>query len=325
MNGGPRYWNEDTQRWEDGTGGTAPVTPPPPPRPQFLPPVPDGRQDSGTPTQGEQAGAGYDTWSNPELPNGGVWPPADPTAPVTRGPGRRLVWSVLGGAVAVGVAVALVLTQVVGDDGEDGGSGDDRAASVSASPSGGVPSGATETGTGSAGPADGASASPSDQVSGLPAGYELHTDAEGFTIALPLGWTRESVASQYGMDVVNYRSADGYRRLQVYEVAEASPEESFDLFLSDGTPKADGFEQVALEPFDDGGVTGMRLEYRADAFRGEPEVGSWHVQDVRFTAPSDGKVYAIAAYGPAGDGVDPELGLVLTAVAHFCPPDTICD
>ncbi|MEV6960010.1 hypothetical protein AB0M97_12570 [Streptomyces sp. NPDC051207] len=329
MNGGARYWNEDTQRWEDGTGGATPVTPPPPPRPEFLPPLPDG-QPGEAPAPDAGAGGAPDTgtgpggWSGPEPPGSGTWPPADPAPPVTRGPDRRLVWGVLGGAAAAGVALALVLTLVVGDDGGDSTRDGTSAASVSASPTGGAASG-TDTAAPTGGrPTDG-SASPSGTAPELPADYELHTDTEGFTIARPLGWTREAAASQHGMDVVNYRSADGHHRLQVYEVAESSPEESFELFLSDETPKAKGFDKVALEPLEEGDVTGMRLEYRADSFRSEPDVGSWHVQDVRFRSPADGKLYAIAAYGPPTDGTDPELDLVLTALAHFCPPGTTCD
>ncbi|MDG9720929.1 hypothetical protein [Streptomyces sp. DH24] len=335
MNGGPRYWNEDTQRWEDGTGTAAPVTPPPPPRPEFLPPAPAEQGGAtppdalpgGTPAADARAGvAGPGGWS--EVPDGGAWPPAGGTAPAppgSRGPGRRLVWGVLGGAAAAGVAVALALTFAVGDDGGDGGPGDGKAASATASRTGGTPSGTGGAGPTGGEPTDDASAAPSGPASELPADYELHTDAEGFTIARPQGWTREATASQHGMDVVTYRSADRYRRLQVYEVAESSPEESFELFLSDRTPKAKGFEQVALERLDERGVSGVRLEYRADSFRGEPDVGSWHVQDVRFRSPGDGKLYAIAAYGPPTDGVDPELDLVLTALTHFCPPATTCE
>ncbi|MDN3270996.1 hypothetical protein [Streptomyces sp. MA15] len=107
-------------------------------------------------------------------------------------------------------------------------------------------------------------------------------------------------SSSYGSsgdDDVSHRGPDGLRRLQVYEAEERSPEESFDLYLSDRTPKADGFEKVALAPLETEGVSGLRLEYRADSLRGGPDVGSWHVQDARFRSPADGKVYAIAAYG----------------------------
>ncbi|MGA5416881.1 hypothetical protein [Streptomyces pseudogriseolus] len=312
MTGGQRYWNEDTQRWEDGDGATtAPVTPPPPPPPSFEPtvpaPAPGGVSDPDTPPVGG--------WSTPEPPV----PRARPYAGR-----RRLVWGVLGGAAAAGAAVALVLTLVVRDDDEGG--TDDRAGGTTttqASPStAGEPEPVpTEDSSDHVEPS---SESSGPEPSPLPEGYELHRDAEGFTIARPTGWERESVPSQHGFDVVNYRSPDGFRRLQVYEIAESSPEESFKLFLADGTPKADGFQQVELVRLDAEGVDGMRLEYVADSLRGEPEVGSWHVQDIRFRSPADGKVYAVAAYGAPTDGIDPELDLALTAVTHFCPPSATC-
>ncbi|MFC9113211.1 hypothetical protein ACFTWN_07710 [Streptomyces sp. NPDC057092] len=318
MTGGQRYWNEDTQRWEDGT--TAPATPPPPPRPEFLPPAPDvgpgGVPDPDAPT-GVLPPLPAENWSLPEPPR----PAARPFA------GRRLVWGVLGGAAAAGVAVALILTSVLGDDGTDGRPGDragGAAGTQAPPPADEEAPGPTDVGTSGVEPSSDPSSSPSGGTPELPEGYELHEDPEGFTIARPTGWERESVTSQHGMDVVNYRAPDGFRRLQVYEIAEPSPEESFEVFLSDGTPKAEGFEKVALLPVETGETSGMRLEYRAHSLRGEPEVGSWHIQDVRFRAPGDGKVYAIAAYGAATDGIDPELDLVLTALAHFCPPSTTC-
>ncbi|MEV5431471.1 hypothetical protein [Streptomyces sp. NPDC052701] len=324
MSGGPRYWNEETQRWEDGTGGTAPATPPPPPRPGSPPPVPQGRGG------GQPDGA---AWSAPEVPYDDSWTVADraaPGPPAARGHSRRLVWSVLGGAVAAGVAAALVLTLLVGDgDGADGPGGgrDDGAVPASTSPTAG-PSSPGTPGTGPTTddpgtPSADDPATPSDPAAGLPAGYELHEDAEGFTLARPPGWTRRAVPSQYGMDVVHYRSADGERRLQVFEVEEASPEASFDLFLSDATPKAAGFRKLSLRQLDDGGVTGARLEYLAASIKGEPDVGTWHVVDDRFRA-ADGRVYAIAAYGPDADGREDERELLDTARRHFCPPHTTC-
>ncbi|GGT31543.1 hypothetical protein ABT368_02570 [Streptomyces althioticus] len=315
MTGGQRYWNEDAQRWEDaggagsgsGAGSGASVTPPPPPPPSFQPVVPTSAPGGVT---------------DPDAPAGGGWSVPEPPKPGASGAGRRrMVWGVLGGAAAVGVAVALVLSLVVGDDGGGGGA-DDRAggpgtsAPQESSPTPEGESEAVPTKTSTTG-------SPSADPSALPEGYELHQDAEGFTIARPTGWERETVPSQHGFDVVNYRSPDGFRRLQVYEIAESSPEESFELYLSEDTPKPDGFQQVEMVPLD-AGVEGVRLEYLADSLRGEPEVGSWHVQDVRFRSPEDGKVYAVAAYGAPTDGVDPELELVLVAVEHFCPPSATC-
>ncbi|MPY63973.1 hypothetical protein FNH08_44480, partial [Streptomyces spongiae] len=47
MSGGQRYWNEETQRWEDGTQETAHATPPPPGRPDHEPTVVDAPGDEG--------------------------------------------------------------------------------------------------------------------------------------------------------------------------------------------------------------------------------------------------------------------------------------
>ncbi|NEY35555.1 hypothetical protein GTU99_25850 [Streptomyces sp. PRKS01-65] len=232
------------------------------------------------------------------------------------------MWSVLAGAAVAGVCAALALTVVAGGDGDGGGGRTDgRTAPTGTAPaSTGEPS---EQATETPGPSLGETADPSGTPPELPAGYETYSDPEGFTLARPAGWTREAVASQYGIDVVTYRSSDGERRLQIFEVAEASPDESFELFLSEDTPKAEGFEQLSLENLDDGDFTGTRLEYLAASLKGGPGIGTWHVVDLRFQA-ADGKVYAIAAYGPDADGRDDERELVDTAAGHFCPPYTEC-
>ncbi|MER7056106.1 hypothetical protein [Streptomyces sp. NPDC000351] len=343
MSGGrQRYWNETTQRWEDTEGGTAPVTPPPPPRPGAAPETPrvshheNADHPPGASLPGPPPAPG--TWSAPELPHTGSRPRQHPQAPPPTGtggrPSRRLLWSVLGGAAAAGVAGALVLTLVVpGDDGTDD-RGDHAAVSASASPTpepsapepstlrtdeAGTPaSGMPRSPSGTAPDGSGAAGGPE-----LPDGYELHSDAEGFTIARPVGWVREEVPSKYGIDVVNYRSSDGALRLQVYQVEEASPDASFELFLSDDTARADGFRQISLETLDDGDFTGSRLEYLADSIKGEPGIGTWHVVDERFLA-ADGEVYAIAAYGAEADGREDERTMLRTALDHFCPPYTTC-
>ncbi|WP_328358438.1 hypothetical protein OG800_20690 [Streptomyces sp. NBC_00445] len=278
---------------------------------------------------GAGAGAGPGVASPDEWPGavtGTSWPAVDPqSAPPAPAGGmsRRLVWSVVVGAAVVGVAVSLVLTLVVGGGDE----GDEPSAATSpsaeAEAGGSQPSDPSDPSDPFASSPEPSfteeTASPSASVPVLPVGYELYEDEEGFRIARPAGWTRSSVDSQYGMAVVNYRSPDGERRLQVYQVAEGSPEESFELFLSDETPKAPGFEQLDLQTLDDGEFTGTRLEYRADSLKGEPDVGPWHVYDERFVA-EDGNIYAIAAYGLDADGPEDELQLLTTAVEAFCPP-----
>lgn len=341
MSGGARYWNEETQRWEDGDGSrvpASPATPPPPARPEFTPaapdapPTPDAPPVPPTGPAGWPGAGGGSAWHGPgaggaggaggaapEWASGGTgaaWPPAEqPAVPAPAGGvSRRLVWSVLIGAAVVGVAASLVLTLVVGGGDED----DKPPAAANSSPAV----------TASESPESDPYASPEPSLTAetaspsapeLPAGYELYEDDEQFRIARPVGWSRTAVDSQYGMKIVNYRSADGERRLQVYQVAEASPEESFELYLSDDTPKPDGFEELDLQTVADGEFTGARLEYLADSLKGEPDVGPWHVYDERFVA-QDGFIYAIAAYGPDSDGREDELELLTTALAGFCAP-----
>ncbi|MFD3620225.1 hypothetical protein ACFWWT_34295 [Streptomyces sp. NPDC058676] len=393
--GGTRYWNEETQRWEEDDGTRAdlpsPTTPPPPARPGFAPAWPTGTstgaavaetgggpaaqaaEAAGGPaapaepvpaSDGSASPAGSPVWPSPpadwpepaaqepaaqeaagpehgawpptqaaggvppaaqDLGASGAWPPAqwpsgswppvDQTAAPApaRGMSRRLVWSVLIGAAAVGVAVSLVLTLVVrgGDDEPEVAGGGSPSPSSTAEVSQQNDPSPTPTEE---------SASPTVSAPELPAGYEEYEDAEGFRIAIPEGWARTTVDSQFGIAVVNYRSADSERRLQVYQVSEESPDASFDLYLSEDTPKPAGFEQLTRQNLDDdSGYTGTRLEYLADTIKGEPDVGTWHVYDERFVAP-DGNIYAIAAYGPDADGRDDELELLTTALDWFCPP-----
>ncbi|MER7491304.1 hypothetical protein ABT033_01395 [Streptomyces pharetrae] len=299
MSGGDRYWNEETQRWEDGTQGEAHVTPPPPARPDHEP---------------RSAGVA-DT--SPAVP----WPdPVRPSAPIVPGSRQRpRVWaSVVAAAALIGVTVALVVVQV--NDGDEPGRRTGPRADGTVSP---TPSPETYP---SESPQEETTAlsSPSASSRELPAGYESFVDPQGFRIAMPVGWTREAVPSEYGIDVVNYRSPTGERRLQVFEVAEATAQESFELLLSPQTPKAPGFEQLAMYDLTGVDVTGASLEYLVDAIRGEPDVGAWHVVDARFEA-SDGDRYAIIAYGRDDDGRDDEFELASTGVEWFCPPEWTCD
>lgn len=339
MGGAPRYWNEEAQRWEEGgageRGGTEDAAVPAAPPPPAVPPPP-AAPPSGTPTltslQWSGGGTSPAAWTSPELPHTLGEEPVPPghPAPARYGLDRRRLWAVTGGAAVVGVVVGLVLIQTLGGGEGAHGQGDGRAPSAGVSQSAG-----SGPGPGTSGPeeppapsrppssTDRSGPSAPDPDGTVPAGYDRYADSEGFTIVRPAGWVRSSVSSQYGMDVVNYRSPDGGRRLQVFEVAEPSPDASYELFLSDATPKAPGFEQLSLETLDDGDFTGSRLEYLADSFREEPDIGTWHVVDLRFQA-ADGKLYALAAYGADSDGHEDERELIRIALEHFCPPDTTC-
>ena len=328
MNGGQRYWNEETQRWEDGTRETAHATPPPPGRPDHEPAVaaPHG-DDEGVlpPAASESPGTPPPPTPPPPppssapWPSGPAWPPADqPSEPVGGRFDRRRVWAaVVAGAAVVGVTVGLVLTQTTGG-GDDGGR--ERKAGETVTPT--DPAG-TYTSESPTGDVSQETPSPSLTAAQLPTGYESFDDPEGFRTAVPEGWERDSVPSQYGMDVVNFRSPDGEQRLQVFQVAEATPQESFDLFLSPDTPKSDSFRELGRQDLSDGGFVGERLEYLVDSIRGEPDVGTWHVVDTRFAA-ADGTLYAVAVYGRDDDGRSDEVSMSDTAVGWFCPPGATC-
>ncbi|MFE7071870.1 hypothetical protein ACFU96_17485 [Streptomyces sp. NPDC057620] len=175
----------------------------------------------------------------------------------------------------------------------------------------------SESGSGGGTP----SAEPS---SSLPAGYEPWQDDEGFRVALPTGWERDSRSSQFGIDVVDYRSPDGIRRLQVFQVMETSPYESLQVAQVEAQ-KLDGYEAVSLAEVPGDGNQAAEHEYRADEIAGEQGGGgARHVIDHRFTA-ADGERYALVAYGSDADGPDDERELVDTALRWFCPPGTQCE
>ncbi|MEU6809157.1 hypothetical protein ABZ920_09140 [Streptomyces sp. NPDC046831] len=365
--GGGRFWNEETQRWEDGARSTPQVTPPPPARPEHAPAAqsaplgtvrdPDAATGVGgsaapwPPSAGEGAGPaappsapasggtapavppsfpadGTRPPAAPPLPpadgtwpsSGGsslpadTWPPALPPSAPARlgGHSRRTVVTVIAAAAAVGVAVSLAVTLGFGGTSDDPSTTGGTATTAGPAP---VTQGESPTPT----PA------PSTSAAEPPAGSTVYDDPEGFRIALPEGWqqNRTTVGAKYGMDIVNYRDATGTRRIQVYEVAEPSPDESFRLFLSDEVPKPDGFRQLSLQNLDSADFTGSRLEYTAASLRGEPDIGTWHVVDERFQA-ADGKLYAIASYGPDGDGREDERQAVDTALNWFCPAGAPC-
>lgn len=165
----------------------------------------------------------------------------------------------------------------------------------------------TETGTGS-----------------LPDGFTEVQDDEGFRVALPDGWQRESSPSQHGIDVVNYRSPDGLRRLQIFQLMEATPYASLQDAVTE-TRKLDGYERIGLAEIPSAPDSAAEHEYRASEIAGETGTGVRHVIDHRFEA-ADGNLYALVAYGPDNpdNATTTERELVDTAAAWFCPPYTTC-
>ncbi|MFJ2262872.1 hypothetical protein ACIOKD_31965 [Streptomyces sp. NPDC087844] len=175
------------------------------------------------------------------------------------------------------------------------------------------------------GPVDGSEdgAPPAQPSASLPAGYEPWQDAEGFRVALPTGWERDARSSQYGIDVIDYRSPDGTRRLQVFQLMETSPYESLQVAQVEAQ-KLDGYEALSLAEVTGGEEQAAEHEYRTDEIAGEQGGGTRHVIDHRFEA-ADGERYALVAYGSDADGPDDERELVDNALRWFCPPGTQCD
>ncbi|MEV6408902.1 hypothetical protein AB0M58_39215 [Streptomyces bobili] len=157
-----------------------------------------------------------------------------------------------------------------------------------------------------------------------PSGFLDPADPEGFRIALPEGWSRESTPSQYGIDIVEYRAPDGIRRIQVFQLLEDSAHSSV-VEAQKTTSKLDGYEKIHLDYVPDpSGNEAAEHEYTADELSGEPTAGSaYHVIDHRFEA-ADGENYALIVYGAQGDGTEDERALLDTARAWFCPPSMEC-
>ncbi|MFB8760471.1 hypothetical protein [Streptomyces nigra] len=156
----------------------------------------------------------------------------------------------------------------------------------------------------------------------LPDGYTEVQDDEGFRIAVPADWTAERRPSQYGIEIVNYSSPDGLRRLQIFQLEEFAPYDSL-VIAEEAAARQTGYERIEMGPIPSAPDDAAEHEYRATEIAGESDSGTVrHVIDHRFRA-SDGNRYALVAYGP--DNQDSaERELIDTAAAWFCPPGTTC-
>ncbi|MGW3008462.1 hypothetical protein ACWC9R_06410 [Streptomyces sp. NPDC001219] len=332
--GGQARWNNETQRWEDGTPPPAPYTGPMPPRPSFTPPAggaaTGGATAGGTPTDGATTGT----------PPPSATPPADgppsSTSPTDAPPAEAAPHTTYPyphpsahpgslpdpaahpyttdsyltpesgvaydpgarrrtGLVA-GVAVA-VIAAAVGGGYLLWGHGDDPA---SARPP--APTKSSAPSRAATGPATGAPdrITPAPTLSELPDGYRLAHDKKGFTLAVPGTWTRSERKTG-----VFYTAPDDRGLLQIFEITdpEITPREALRLASQDRSGKP-GYKEISLEPlgFPGPGIDANQLVYAYDSERLGTRV---KVVDCAFTA-ADGRQFAVLVLGTEDDWPEQE-------------------
>ncbi|MGW7487961.1 hypothetical protein [Streptomyces sp. NPDC054786] len=259
--GGPARWNNETQRWEDGTPPPAPYTGPPPPRPSFAP-------TTGVPST-----------------DGPLPAPAPPAEPL---PGVRQRAT----ALVAGAAVAVIAAAVGGGYLLWGHPGDAPAAARPpvGSKASAAPSTATTVPTGSTQPT---ATDPS--AGGLPDGYRLVHDAKGFTIAVPEGWQRSEEENG-----VFYTASDDRGLVQIFEVSEpdSTPRQALQKASQERSAQP-GFEEISLAPMGGPapGTDAAQLVYAYDSKRLGARV---KVVDCAFTA-ADGRLFAVLVLGTEAD------------------------
>ncbi|WP_053851241.1 hypothetical protein, partial [Streptomyces sp. NRRL B-24085] len=174
------------------------------------------------------------------------------------------------------------------------------------------------TGTG-AGPTPGVTATPSSPSpsASTAAGYRRVHDPVGYSVDVPLGWTRTEKQGGQAPVVLYEAPADG-RRLQVFRIAEDTPAQSLDLAENDpgyGFAREPGYRVLDRAS----GTTWAELVYRYD----DRDLGPRRVVDHRFQA-ADGTLYAIRAAGPVSLPSALVREPLTRALASFCPADTEC-
>lgn len=158
-------------------------------------------------------------------------------------------------------------------------------------------------------------------------GYRLVDDPAGFSTAVPDGWARASPEEPTGTLEVYYVEPDGAYFLRVFEVLEATPEESF------GETRGDEDVEVLAgpQPLAEENLSGYSMEYLVTDW--EEVTGDdgeiWYegtvraVFDIRFRA-ADGNLYGVAAYGYEDDDLVDERAVAGAARQHFCPQGEAC-
>ncbi|GGN60891.1 hypothetical protein GCM10012285_59400 [Streptomyces kronopolitis] len=261
--GGQARWNNETQRWEDGTPPPAPYSGPMPSRPPHAPAA--DAATTGGPYPGPYPGP---------FPTS---PPAPPPAPASAGPRRT---ALIAGAAVAAIAVAtlggyLLLNR---QDVPPAAHPPSKASAPGTAtvPSTGGPTGATGTPT---------------PASGLPEGYRLVHDTKGFTLAVPGDWQRSERSSG-----VFYTAPDDRGLVQIFEITEpdTSPRTALEQ-ASKGLSGNPGYEEISLGPLDGPapGSDAAQLVYAYDSKKLGERV---KVVDCAFTV-SDGRQFAVLVLG----------------------------
>nr|WSX50189.1 hypothetical protein OG409_15305 [Streptomyces sp. NBC_00974] len=293
--GAPR-WDGRTQRWVSD-GQAPPQTPPqvpqsPSPQPQAPdpgqapPPAPPGHgpvlpQPSYGPPSPPPSGPVYDPYAHPG-------PPVPPEPP--RPDGWRGRWLTPTTALVAVAALAIGATAVwfvQRDTGEPVLVGPTAS---SAPPSGGGPGTPSPTATGSPSPGVSPSATPGPSAG---AAHETVRDAKGFTIAVPVGWSREE-----GTAGVFYRSPDRASLIQVFTVVEPelTPLGAVQGASADLRARTTGFQEIRLGPVQDApGAAELVYEYDSVESHGRRRGVE------RVFIAQDGKKWAVLTAGPVAE------------------------
>ncbi|GAA2331205.1 hypothetical protein OHT20_14855 [Streptomyces caniferus] len=322
--GGQARWNDETQRWEDGTPPPAPYTGPMPPRPSFAPSAAGGGAPAGAapplatgPSAADPLAAEPRPADPPATdPLASRAPAAEPFFPRTPpadwfvapepafGPEYVTEPAVRHRSVGLmaGAAVAVIAAAVGGGYLLWGHGGDDPpaarpAARTKASASDDTAT-ASPTGESSGGTAATRTATPLSTA--LPDGYRLVHDKKGFTLAVPRTWERSERRTG-----VFYTAPDDRRLLQIFEIKEpdTTPYEALET-ASRGLSGNPGYKEISLEPlgYPGPGTDATQLVYAYDSERLDERV---KVVDCAFTV-ADGRQFAVLVLGPEANWPEQE-------------------
>ncbi|WP_327224953.1 hypothetical protein OG229_14675 [Streptomyces platensis] len=319
--GGQARWNNETQRWEDGTPPPAHYTGPMPPRPSFTPSV-GGPEDGGAGDGGAEDGGAGDggadvppsaappadqppaaavprsTYPYPhpsaytdDLPGPAADPYRTPEADVGHAPGARRRTALVAGAAVAVFAAAVGGGYLLWGHEDDPAAARPPARTQSSAPS----RTATDPSTGAPD-----SPTPAPTLSELPDGYRLAHDKKNFTLAVPGTWTRSERETG-----VFYTAPDDRGLVQIFEITdpEITPREALQQ-ASQGLSANPGYEEISLEPlgFPGPGIDANQLVYAYDSKRLGVRV---KVVDCAFTA-TDGRQFAVLVLGAEDDWPEQE-------------------